>query len=329
MFYASATQAPALSLACLGLDDRVEASLKSLLGLLKGKMHVAWKCVENFDADVIVYNPGSLLAQALLRREEKSASGHVFIPCSDEDPGQEGLCLPLRAERLLHCLEAAASKVVNPSATTFSGQANLCERLDALLQTKTIIAVEILVGQSSGILNPTRKMILWSQAIDADAVAQIVSSAVSLRPLYIADLNALRGIEHKLAEHLSWDATLWAIGIGTSRGRLLSRLDADQSYRLTRWPDFGLIGRRSSDLKCTALLTHKSMTPRELVAATGFSESRINGFLNACALCGLLEQAQPASSTATARAKISSEGFFSGGVLQRIRRALALGSHNA
>ncbi len=327
MFYATTDHAPVHSLSCLGLDGRVEASLKSLLGLLKNKMHVAWQYVENIDADVIFYNPASPLAQALLRREEKNASGHVFVPCSDEDPGQNGLGLPLRAERLLQCLESAAGKVRHLTAAT--EQASLCERLDLLLQNKTVIAVEITAGKTTGILNPTRKMIQWPHALDADAVAQMVVSDVGLRPLHITDLNTLRNIEHKLTEHLSWDAALWAIGIGTSRAQLLPRLHADKSYRLTRWPDFGLIGRRGSDIKCTALLTHKSMTPRELAEATGFSEARVYGFINACALCGLLEETAAVARIAPAAMKAQNDSLFSGGMFQKIRRALALGANGA
>ena len=71
-----------------------EALAAGRAGLLKGKTAAAWKIVENIDANVIVYNPGSPLAQALLRREERQATGHVFVPCGGHDPGKEGLSLP-------------------------------------------------------------------------------------------------------------------------------------------------------------------------------------------------------------------------------------------
>lgn len=326
MFNTSTGHASTHSLVCLGLDDRTEASLKSLLGLLKGKTASAWKIVENIDANVIVYNPGSPLAQALLRREEKQATGHVFVPCSDHDPGKEGLSLPLRAERLLNCLKAAAAKLGNQSDP--AEKETLCERLDALLQNKSVIAVEIVAGTNTGVINPTRKTISWEQALDADAVAQIVLSEVSLRPLPIEDLNLLRNLEHRMQQHQSWDAALWAIGVGTSRGQLLPRLRADQSYRLTRFPDFCLIGRRSSDIKATALLTHKSMTPKELIAETGFSEARVFGFINACALSGLLEVVEP-TTAASAPTKASAQAHPATGMFQRIRRVLEIGAHGA
>lgn len=325
MFNTSTGHASAHSLVCLGLDERTEASLKSLLGLLKGKTPSAWKIVENIDANVIIYNPGSPLAQALLRREERQATGHVFVPCSDHDPGKEGLSLPLRAERLLNCLQAASSRLGKQAIP--AADDNLCERLDLLLQNKSVIAVEIVAGTNTGVINPTRKTISWEQSLDADAVAQMVLSDVSLRPLQISDLNVLRNLEHKMKQHQSWDAALWAIGVGTSRGQLLPRLRANQPYRLTRFPDFCLIGRRSSDVKATALLTHKSMTPNELVAETGFSDARVFGFINACALSGLLEVVQPAEQVVSAQAKVEGDAPPASGMFQRIRRALEIGAH--
>src|SRR3569623_1965498 len=118
-----------------------------------------------------------------------------------------------------------------------------------------------------------------------------------------------------------------AIGVSTSLSRLLPRPGPRKSYKLKRWPEFGLIGRRSSDIKCTALLTHKSMTPAELIAATGLSEARVSGFLNACALCGFLEEAQPAPRAELSSARINHEASLAGGMLQRIRKALALGAN--
>jgi hypothetical protein len=155
----------------------------------------------------------------------------------------------------------------------------------------------------------------------------MVLSDVSLRPLQISDLNVLRNLEHKMKQHQSWDAALWAIGVGTSRGQLLPRVRADQAYRLTRFPDFCLIGRRSSDIKLTALLTHKSMTPNELVAETRFSEARVFGFINACALSGLLEVVEPSTQAVAAPTQAQNEALSANGMFQRIRRALEIGSN--
>jgi len=332
MFNNSTKKNTAYSLACLGLDGHVEASLKSLLGILKNKTSVVWQHSEDINADVIIYNPTSPLALAMLRREAKPTAtergAHVFIPCSVEDPGEDGLTLPLRADRLLHCLQVASAQIgqMLPSAAA-ARHSSLCERLDNVLQSRDLIAVAITVGNKTGLINPARQMIHWPRPLDADGIAQLIMEDTTLQPLLAADLDKLRRMEQEMHERISWDAALWAIGVSTSQARLLPRLDPRKSYKLKRWPDFGLLGRRSSDIKCTALLTHKSMTPSELVAATGLSEARVSGFLNACALCGFLEEVQPTSQAHPSKARINSEVSLTGGMLQRIRKALALGAN--
>jgi hypothetical protein len=332
MFNSSPKDGMTYSLACLGLEGHVEASLKSLLGILRNKTSGVWQHSEDINADVIVYNPMSPLALAMLRRESKpkinGRGAHIFIPCSSEDPGADGLTLPLRADRLLHCLQVASAQLGPALASTAAiKHASLCERLDGLLATRDVIAVAITVGNKTGLINPTRQMIHWPRALDADGIAQLILEDVTLQPLLAADLEKLRRMEEDMHERMPWDAALWAIGVSTSQARLLPRLDTRKSYKLKRWPDFGLIGRRSSDIKCTALLTHKSLTPPELVAATGLSEARISGFLNACALCGFLEEAQAASKADVASSRMNTETSIAGGMLQRIRKALALGAN--
>src|SRR6478609_6608176 len=156
MFNSSPKNSVVYSLACLGLDGHVEASLKSLLGILKNKTSVVWQHSEDMNADVIVYNPASPLALAMLRREGKpKASGrgtHVFIPCSSENPGDDGLTLPLRADRLLHCLQVASTQLVQTVVT--AKHTSLCERLDDLLQSRDLIAVAVTVGNKTGLIIP-------------------------------------------------------------------------------------------------------------------------------------------------------------------------------
>lgn len=332
MFNNSPKRNNAYSLACIGLDGHVEVSLKSLLGILGNKTSVAWQHSEDINSDVIIYSPTSPLAMAMLRRENAHAFSehgrHVFIPCSVEDPGEDGLTLPLRADRLLHCLQVACAKLGQAlSGNGAAARPSLCERLDGLLQTRDVVAVAITVGNKTGLINPTRQMIHWPRTLDEDGIAQLIMEEATVQPMLASDLLKLRRMEAEMHERIPWDAALWAIGVSTSKSRLLPRLDSRKSYKLKRWPDFGLIGRRSSDIKCTALLTHKSMTPEELIAVTGLSEARVNSFLNACALCGFLEEAQPMIRGNAGNLRVHPDASLAGGMLQRIRKAFALGAN--
>ena len=203
MFNSSPKKSTAYSLACIGLDGHVEASLKSLLGILRNKTSVVWQHSEDINADVIVYSPTSPLALALLRREGKPSSSerakHVFIPCSVEDPGEGGLTLPLRADRLMHCLQAAYAQISQTQSGIGSARhASLCERLDNAMQMRDLIAVSITVGNKTGLISPARQMIHWPRTLDVDGVAQLIMDDATLQPMLAADLDKLRRMEQEM-----------------------------------------------------------------------------------------------------------------------------------
>jgi hypothetical protein len=311
------------SVACLGLEWTAEVSLKSLLGLLKDRMSVAWRHSEDLNADVIIYNPASPLAHALMRRDGGNRHRHVFVPCSANDPGPTGLPLPLGSGRLLRCLENALAQIGNREAHRHAEAPHLCQRLDELLQSRTAAAVTLSVDGQCGFLEPAQQLIHWPSRLGPDEVAQLLMEEVRLEPVSNTNCPLLRLIRQSAVETMPWDAALWAVGVGTSGGRLLARVGATQRYRLTRWPDFGLIGRRSTDLKCSALMVQQALSPLALQAATGFPAATVHNFFNACALCGFLEPAGSAADAAPAVAR-SGSAPASGGVLARIRMALGM-----
>lgn len=322
MHFSASREEAAYSVACLGLEWRVELSLKSLLSLLKDRMPVSWRHSDDINADVIVYNPASPLAQALLRREGSGGGRRVMVPCSAADPGPTGLPLPIGASRLLFCLESAAGRLGMRGESRRGESPSLSQRLDDLLRERDAVGVMLAIGEYRGLLDPARQLIHWPGELDADTIARLVLEDVAVEPLRHGEGEELRHIMQDALTPVAWDAALWAVGVGTSRGRLLRRLDARRPYRLSRWPDFGVLGRRSSDLKCAALLTQRELSPEALVAVTGLPAARVYGFVNACALCGLLEEgagAMPAASSPAAPASLA------GGMLQRIRKAFSLG----
>lgn len=322
MHFNSSKDGAAYSVACLGLDWRVELSLKSLLGLLKDRMPVAWHHSDDINADVIVYNPASPLAQALLRRESSAGRLRVMVPCSASDPGPAGLTLPIGATRLLHCLAGASARLGLP-ALARGERASLCQRLDDILHGPGAMGVIVSFGGQRGLLNPALRTIHWPSELDADAIARLILEDVEIEPLHEGQDAALQVIAEDALDAMPWDAPLWAVGVGASGGRLLRRLDPGRPYRLSRWPDFGVLGRRGPDIKCAALLTQRELSPEALVALSGLPQAKVHGFVNACALCGLLEEPVVMESAPPPAAPVAAS--FAGGMLKRIRRALALG----
>jgi hypothetical protein len=323
MNFSASREEAAYSVACLGLEWRAELSLKSLLGLLKDRMPVAWRLSDDINADVIVYNPDSPLAQALLRREGAEGRRRVLVPCSVSDPGPAGLVLPIGASRLLSCLEDAAARLGMSGEARRAERASLCQRLDDVLRERDAVGVMLAMGEHRGMLDPARQLIHWPGVLDADAIARLVLEEVTVEPLRDGEGRELRRIMQDALQPVCWEAPLWAVGVSTSRGRLLRRLDPRRSYRLSRWPDFGVLGRSSGELKCAALLTQKDLSPEALVAMTGLPPPRVYGFVNACALCGLLEEGRDEAPAAAPPAS------FAGGMLQRIRKALFPGVERA
>jgi hypothetical protein len=230
----------------------------------------------------------------------------------------------LGSSQLIRCLESAVVQIGERNIHRGPEGPHLCQRLDELLQSTQAIGVTLSVGGQQGVLDCAQRQIYWPSRLGADEVAQLLLEDVEVEPVGPGQIQLLHTIKRWATEAMPWDAALWALGIGTSGGRLLARLNASASYRLMRWPDFGMIGRRSNDLKCSALLAQQGMSPATLQASTGFPLATIHNFFNSCALCGLLEESgQAIASAPTAR---PSGGYSAGGMLARIRRALALGT---
>lgn len=327
MFFGQPSSPVRRSIACLGLDWKVESSLKTLLSLLQKKTTASWHLSHDVNADVILYAPESPLAQALLRRVGQGNERRVMVAClpsnAQRAENSNTLTLPIGASKLLNCLIEAERVLSGTSAAAAVDQDSLCARLYEALHESESGAVALVGVHSSGLLLRMRKLVYWSRLLDADTLAQLLLEPFSVKVIP----NSPGEIEHHIATFAPYpqssDALLWAIGTGTSGGRLLASLSAEAQYRITRWPDFGLIGRRASDIRCAALLSQRAYTPIELSAITGFPLPVINNFLNACALSGLLEAADvksPKTVGITAATTMVSRPLF-----QRIREALAIG----
>lgn len=304
--------APRRTLACIGFDWRVEMSLKSTLPLLQGRTLEHWDYCADLSADVIFYEPGNGLAQALARRAA-AEQRQVFLACGGEEEGETALRHPLGASRLIRCLDQASLRLPPAGALPPPQQDSLCQRLDDALQVPGVSGVALLAGERSGVLLPTRGVLHWSVPLDLDEIARLLGSDVGVSALGPAD----RSIQMSLVQGVAMPATatLWTLGIASSGGRLLQRLDPAGSYRLLRAPDVGMVGTRACDLRWAVMLSHQAMTPAQLAAAAGMPVSQVHNFLNACALCGLLV-------VMPARAAVP-QLSAGGGMLRRIRHVLA------
>lgn len=312
----------ARTITCVGFDWRAEVSLKETLALLQGKTLEPWQYSEELIADVVVYEKGNALAQTLERRS--APDSRVFYPSVSEDESQLTLRPPFGASRLVRCLDAASLRLKGQrAAADGAAEISLCQRLDDALRAPGTIAVALRAGNQSGLLKSHEQQLSWSQPLGLDAIADLLSGEVQVQALGLSDATALRRLQTETTHPVAAETLLWAVGLTRSKGALLHRLDAQQPYRLRRWPNFGLLGRRSTDLRCCSLLMQRALTPTHLSMLSGMPLGVIGSFLNACALSGLLEAVDaPALPAPTATPAAADSGI--GNMLRRIRLAFAI-----
>lgn len=89
------------------------------------------------------------------------------------------------------------------------------------------------------------------------------------------------------SEGLPLDELLWSIGLHAVREH---PANAQERRRLRQWPDFSRLPHTSAHLKACTALTAGALNVRELAAASGMTERESDHFLQACQLCGLLEE---------------------------------------
>lgn len=308
---------------CVGFDWRAEVSLKETLLLLRGKTFDRWEYSDELIADVVVYDESNALAQAMVRRAN---SGQMLFSSSGSDEHGFSLRPPFGASRLIRCLDHASQQLGASSASAEERGDSLAQRLDTAMRAPGMLAVAIHTQGLSGLIKPGSGTLHWPQAMSVEETAALLSGTVEVRKLSAADLPTLLRIEAEATVTTPAESLLWAIGVTRSKNTLLQRFDTAHCYRLQRWPDFGVLGRRSLDLRCAALLTQRELSLSSLSLLAGMPLGVIGGFLNAAALCGLLEETAGDATTPTLPERIGTGANDSqiGGMLRRIRQIFAL-----
>jgi hypothetical protein len=309
------------TLSSLGLEWQSECSLRRVLDLLPETSRARWAYVNDVAAaDAVIYEPGNALAQAVVRRAD--GQRQIFIACGQHpDDALLSLPIPVGPTRLMAVLEVAAERL----GGTVVNQSSLCERLDDALQCAETAGLSVTVDDETGYISIQHRGVYWPRPLSAMELTSVLLDRARFARIPAESSDWARRIEPLVPQMLNWDAVMWAIGVHTSMGSLLSRLEPCAAYRLSRWPDFGVIGRRSAEMKCAALLSQRALSPAGLAAISGLPQTTVNNFFNACALCGLLkvDQTTAARDPAPERKTAQRTSVLSG-VLQRLRQALAL-----
>lgn len=329
-----------LTLTTIGLSIRDEMRVKSMLQLVEGKTAATWTYVEEALADLAICEPDSLLARAVIKQATERGRPRCVSLVRQGTPvpeHTETVSSPLRVSDFISMLDATVGDV-DPSLTTqqlvAAAHAEAAAHNEGFLLahalrdigTKDARRTHLIThGNVSIYVQPAQSTVLASRDLSPELIAELAhaSSGLEVRELgrdeVLPNENELR--RHSL-QYLLWNCG--QLGVTTD---LLPWLPRMARFRLNRWPDFGRLGHKNWQVRLTSILMNNGYTLQQM---TNIAQpvANIRGFLNGCALCGLLTHESlptaPAAETTHTPAPAESTSRWSG-ILRSIRNALHIG----
>ncbi|HWK49814.1 MAG TPA: hypothetical protein VNR40_07990, partial [Steroidobacter sp.] len=176
-------------------------------------------------------------------------------------------------------------------------------------------------------VQPAQATVLANLDLSPELIAGIAQAAGGLEVRELAPDEPLPAAG-ELRRH-SLQYLLWNCGLLGTTTDLLPWLPRMARFRLQRWPDFGRLGHKTWQVRLTSILVNNAYTLQQMTNITAQPVANIRGFLNACALCGLLTHESLASDAGMdptqARTPVANSTSRWSGILRSIRNALHLG----
>lgn len=282
-------------LTAVGLPARDELLVRSLLQVVSTKTTEAWMFQENLEADVALCNPASALAAVAMRR----ASSHGLLCASvvhEETPSLPDtltLRAPIRSADFIDLLNHASEQLIVPLRVRRSaGGDSACSGPAALAMRELLLKggaryASISVGEASFVIALTTRRIGGAIPQGEAELLQLGLGEARLERLEDATgeqrMAAARWVD-------SLDRLLWLAGLHASEAALHDGLPVDGCYRLRRWPDAGRLPLQPFHLRMASLLVRQAMSAAELAELTGQPLAQARAFLQACAMCCLLDE---------------------------------------
>ncbi|HTU65040.1 MAG TPA: hypothetical protein VMF52_03730 [Steroidobacteraceae bacterium] len=316
-------------------DERGEHAMRlldTMLWVLKGTTRDAWSKAEPDDADIIVIHRGDEPTRTAAWRSR----GKLIVEIARE--GETGgaddnvLTYPFPAKRVLELLEKLSGKLDDSSPAPAVSAAPAPVARATISDTDRWALPEALRTVRS-----VRNDNLWLVARDgADPVLWLRGdgSAYFATDAFVRTLHADGSLTTRLelrdgypppktrvAERPAGEF-FWFAGFNAGDG-LAPWLDSRQSFRITAWPDFGVIRPDAAVLRAVALLQVQSLDVGALAARARVTHAVAARILNALSLCEVLVAGEARASRGEARLTEPRGGFS--GFLRRLRTHLGLG----
>lgn len=333
-----------LTLTTIGLSIRDEMRVKSMLQLVEGKTAATWSYSEETGADLAICEPDSALARAVIRQSTQRGRPRCvsLVRQGATAPGDtQTVYAPLRVSDFISLLdETRATPGVDPSLTT--QQLVAAAHAEAAAQNEGFVLAHALRdivakgdrrthlitrGNISIYVQPAQATVLATKDLSPALISELAQASDGLQSIELSAGETLPD-ESELRRH-SLQYLLWNCGLLGPTSDVLPWLPRVARFRLQRWPDFGRLGHQTWQVRLTSILMNNAYTPQQMTGIASQPIANIRGFLNACALCGLLshEALAPELESEPEHAELPATkptGRWSS-ILRSIRSALQIG----
>ena len=304
--------------------------IESMLWAFQGTTSASWQIATPVDvADIAVVS--GTARNASIEAWRDSGRPLIVITTADAPPvaDEHVLLYPFRATQFLKILNQLDARLSQPVPAASGSPVNGANQnswgfIDALRTLREVQNSEVWLAGTQGRL--TR---FWVKGDGSEYATDTVVLQEIRRGAFPYDAVQLRRAEAppshrelRSTAELQWFAGYHA---GT---QLAPGLDESTPYRLTRWPNFGLIRPMPSQIRATALLAAGALTVGELARRGQLTLAEATQTLNALEACGLLQTVLPGSAAQNPSPPATESPQPPGGIrslLRLIRKRLGLG----
>lgn len=308
-------------IAVAGLADDASQAFRSMLKILDGRGGLSWVLVPPDEAEVLIAGThGDDLAARRWAKTDKPMIA-VYEGSAVRPMTPYTLHHPFRVMQLLGVLDDIDQALAGPGsepprARVSSDAVDFAESLRLLARGS---AAGNLHAAGEGASRVFVRDDLSVYYASEDTVRRLTRAALPMPALRLTGDVPPAGFVCRPVFELAW-FTGWH-----ATDALAPWVDRNATYRLRRWPDFGLLRGTREQLALAALLTHSNHSRARLLELSRQAATNVDRFLNACALAGVLATTADATVAADgAGAFLSQSAARLGGLIRGLRSRLGL-----
>lgn len=316
-------------------DERAQHAMRlldTMLWVLKGTTRDTWATSLPDDADIVVIFRGEEAARAATWKSRGKFIVEIATEGDDAGAADNVLLYPFPAKRVLELLERFSAQLqareLGSTPSEVQVQPRAASKADRWALPEAIRTVRAVRNDNLWLVaRDGMETVLWLRG-DGSSYFTTEPLAQALRsdPLMTARLELRDGYpppKARVAERSGLEL-FWFTGFHAGEA-LAPWLDSRQKYRVTAWPDFGVIRPEPAVLRAVAFLATEAHDSATLAKRARIPAGLAHRILNALSLCEVLA-AGAAGTPADRGVGIHEPRGGFGGFLRRLRSHLGLGA---